>query len=217
MKNVHVYYTIAGGDRDRSHARPADIKTGLGGTYGGNLCFNDAELNFPKYGEKPATPTAGYNRHGHSSFAGGALDINTLELIEYDFELDDDKEWISGSHSKHSQQYWVDEPTIKKERYTSRIDGSTTGEYVEHIGFLDVEFDQRTRKFKASAYEIDVDRTVLVKRNANGEIATDDNGEPMSAPLYQEDETKTNTVWDKDAKVWRFYAVYADDPDLVAE
>jgi len=211
-------YSIAGGGRDGSHIRPTDLKSGLGGTYGGNLCFNDTELLLPRYGEMPDIPTVGYNSHSHSKFSGGALDINTLKLVAYDFELDEDGEWVSDEFNKHSQQYWTKTPDIKKTKLTSKVVPFTeSGEREENIGFLDVEFDTRTKKFKTSAYEIDVEQTVLVKRTSEGEIETDENDKPKSSPLFHDDETKTNVVWDKGSRMWRFYAVYADIDETPAE
>lgn len=104
-------YTIVGGNKDISDEFPVDLRTALGGTYGNFMPWNNAELNFPPYGQKPSIePTIGYHRHSHSRYAGGALDINTLEFIEYDINWNTDE-----TYSKHSQQFWETDPPIKKD------------------------------------------------------------------------------------------------------
>jgi len=104
-------YTIVGGSKDISNNFSVDLKTGLGGTYGNFMPWNNAELEFPPYGLKPPTdPTIGYHRHSHSRYAGGALDINTLEFIEYNIDWDE-----SDDYSKHCQQFWGTDPPIKKD------------------------------------------------------------------------------------------------------
>ena len=40
----------------------------------------------------------------------------------------------------------------------------------------------------------------------------DENGNEKRALLYNIDDTKTNVIWDKTAKCFRFYAVYAETP-----
>jgi hypothetical protein len=57
--------------------------------------------------------------------------------------------------------------------------------------------------------KIDIKKYYLVEFDAVGNIAEDENGEKKISPLYNEDNTKTSIVWDKTAKVWRFFAVYA--------
>ena len=167
--------------------------TGLGRIHGrmGNVIWNDSEANTPKWKNQPSTPTKGYNKHGHSRYAGGALDINTLELVEYE-DLD-----ISG-YNKHCQSYWNIIPVIKKENG------------IEKIGNLDIEFDPSTGKWVAGARDIDVETVNLVQYEIDpitGEknIKKDGNGEEMKTPLYP-----NNVVWDEDETTWKFYAVYSD-------
>lgn len=190
-------YTVVGGNKDVSSNFPVDLRTGLGGTYGSFMPWNDAELKFPSYGTKPDTPTEGYHRHGHSEFAGGALDINTLQLVEYDVDFN-----TSGTYNKHCQQFWKSDPPIAK---------SNGG--VAKIGLLDIEFDEVSGKWLTGANYIDVERTYLVKKNSEGEIELDDKENQKKAPLYNADVTKTNVVWDEVGLVWRFYAVYAEEPE----
>lgn len=198
-------YSKSGGVKDPSQVRPSDIETGLGATFGGNFIWNDAELLFPPYGQQPSTPIKGYNKHGHSRYAGGALDIHILELVEY--ETNDDEEIIDSNGkvlNKHSQGFWKTKPNIKKD-----------GE-VPKIGLLDIAFDRDSKKWVAGANYIDVERTYLVQyiwtkdgeevdpdtEGATREIKTDENGNEMKSPLFN------NMVWDKIGKYWRFYAVF---------
>lgn len=212
---------------NKSEVTPTDIKTGLGAVHGGNLVWNDAEMKFPPYGIKPSTvPTEGYNLHGHSRFAGGALDINTLELVEYDIDWDTDTDY-----SKHSQGFWLytNLPQIKK-----ADDGVTP-----KIGNLDIDFDATTGKWVAGSGNIDVETTFLVRyvwmlegnevsagtEGAVREIKTDSNGNEMKSPLLSrvadestvagrnENLNKSNVYWDKDARVFRFYAVFKPAPE----
>lgn len=84
--------------------------TGLGKVPGrqGNIIFNDADSQILGFGQMPSAPTKGYNKHSHSRYSGGALDINTLELIEYE-DLD-----ISG-HNRDCQSYWFTQPKIAQD------------------------------------------------------------------------------------------------------
>ena len=95
----------------------SSLGTGLGKFPGaqGNIIFNDAETQKISYGTQPPTPTKGFNKHSHSKFSGGALDINTLELVEFDFSL---------GQNKHCQSYWKDLPKIKTDnKGTEKIGG----------------------------------------------------------------------------------------------
>jgi len=107
-----------------------DIQTGVGGY----LIWNDSELKRPPFGDLPATPIKGYNKHGHSRYAGGALDINTLELVEYVFDTE--------LHNKHCQQFFVTEPSIQSSEDSS-------GTLQSHIGSLSdsLVFDPNTKKW----------------------------------------------------------------------
>ncbi len=212
-------YTKIGASRDRSQIRPVDIETGLGQAFGGNLIFNDSELNFPPYGDKPSEPTKGYNKHSHSKYAGGALDINSVEFVDYDADFE-----TSLLYNKHCQGFWLSSPPIKKVT-------NSQGQSVEKIGNLDIEYDPDTRKWKASGgiIEIDIDNTYFVKyiwkkdgdevpagtEGATREVKTDENGNLMKSPLVLYEETvsnetknKANAVWDKDAQCFRLYAVF---------
>jgi len=82
--------------------------TGLGKlpARAGNIIFNDGDAQLKAFGQMPDTPTKGYNKHSHGKFSGGALDINTLELVEYE-DLE-----ISG-HNKDCQSYWKEQPSIE--------------------------------------------------------------------------------------------------------
>lgn len=79
--------------------------TGLGKfpARAGNIIFNDADAQLKPFGQMPLTPTKGYNKHSHSRYAGGALDINTLELVEYGFD----------GQNPHCQSYWETQPSIE--------------------------------------------------------------------------------------------------------
>ena len=81
--------------------------TGLGKMPGadGGVIWNDAGAQNTPWGTQPDTPTKGYNKHSHSEFSGGALDINTLQLVEYDFD----------GQNPHCQSYWKDLPQIVKD------------------------------------------------------------------------------------------------------
>lgn len=121
-----VSWSSGTGLRNPSDSHPSDVSTGLSGLYGGMILWNDAELSLPPWGSNPGMPTKGYQKHTHSEFAGGALDITALTLVEY--ELD-------GSQSIHSQGFWRTPPPIKT--VTKVSDGST----VEMLGLLGLVFD----------------------------------------------------------------------------
>lgn len=214
------------GSRDKSQTRNTDIKTGLGQMSGGNVPFNDSELQLPPYGQQPQEPTKGYLKHGHGRYSGGALDIHTLELVEYithsvnkdslDYPIILDKD--GNPLNKQCQQFWTEEPPIVKENN------------VEKIGLLDISFDTKSKKWVTGSKEIDVEGTYLIQYawykngvevpegtvGATLEIKTDENENEMKSSLLseegdeEENKNKTNVVWDKDAQVWRFYAVYSD-------
>ena len=203
------------GNRDRNNTRPVDIATGLGNLMGGNLPWNDSELIIPPYGTQPATPTKGYSKHSHSRYAGGALDINTLELVEYATDPSDDSVIVDPDGNpvnKHCQGFWDKQPNIKQE----------SG--VDKIGNLDISFDPTTGKWKAGGADyIDVETTYIVQyawykegvevpegtEGAVKQIKLDENGNEMKSPLLVSgDEFRSNVVWDKDAQSWRMYAVF---------
>jgi hypothetical protein len=191
-------YSVVGGSRDRSLTRPVEPKTGLGGTHGGNLAWNDSELKIPPFGQAPGTPTEGYNRHTHNRFAGGALNVQYLELVEYD------SDW--SEHNPLCQQFWAEDPPIATMP-------DSEGNPVAKIGGLYLEFDPNYKIWFAGIREIDVERTRLVKKNEEGEIEQDANETPMSSPIYVSNPAFDDVVWDATAKMWRFYAVYAEEPE----
>lgn len=194
-----------GGSKSKSQNRPIGVSSGLAQIYGGGVIWNSEELELPPWGERPTEPTENtkaHNKHGHSRFAGGALDINTLELVEYDVDWEDeDRIW-----SKHCQGLWNPQPSIVK---VEKEDGTL----VDKIGNLDIEFDAESGKWIASAGEINVKTTNLVMREEDGSIKLDSKGQEMKSPLYSSEVNKTNIVWDEDAQCWRFYAVFKPYPE----
>jgi len=206
-------YSKVGATRSNSQNRPVEPGSGLGGTQGGSLPWNDSELKIPAYGAQPDAPTKGYNKHGHSRYAGGALDIHTVELVEYETDENDNIIDEDGNIlNKHCQQYWVNTPKIKTvEKKTE--DGQS--EFVPKIGNLDIEFDAVTQKWVAGGKYIDVENTYLIRKDPDtGEIMKAEDGETemKSVLLDTEDDSKSSVVWDDDSSVWRFYAVFAEDP-----
>jgi hypothetical protein len=198
-KNI-VPYTKSGGNKDQSQQKSVDISTGLSVAFSGAVVWNDTEIKFPPYGTKPDNPTQGYNRHSHSRFSGGALDIKTLEIVEYDID------WVNDTLQKDCQSLWRTLPPIKKQQNTDLKD-------VEKIGLLDLIFNPDAVKWGVSAFEIDVTKCYLVQRDpTTGEIVKDENETEKKALLFNIDQNKTNIVWDKNAQCWRFYAVYSGEP-----
>jgi len=103
-------YSKVGGVRDRAQSRVVEPSTGLGGTFGSNLAWNDTELKIPPYGQKPIDPTRGYNKHFHSRYSGGAFDWRVTEIVEFDTD------WTTDSdRCPHCQQLFRTEPPIKKD------------------------------------------------------------------------------------------------------
>ena len=190
--------------------------TGLGQLplHQGSIIFNDAENMRPPFRTQPRAPEKGYNKHSHSRYSGGALDIHTLELVEYvtsDPDIDDPVILDANGRAlnKHCQNYWDVSPKIEK-----ADDGITS-----KIGMLDIEFDSESKKWVAGASMVDVERTYLVQYEIDEEgkktIKLDENGNEMKSPLlyilsddYNENLNKSNVYWDKDAECWRFYAVF---------
>ena len=174
-------YSVVGASRDPNIDRP--------------IIWNNSEIN-ASYGIQPAVPKFGYNKHSHSRFSGGALIYGVIEIVDYDW----------GAVTNKNSQSFLDELPIVKDK-------STSGETVDRIGTLSLVFDPDSSSWGCPAYEIDVRKCFLVERetegNNKGEIKLDDNGKQMKSALYNEDQTKTSVVWDKNAQVWRFYAVYS--------
>jgi hypothetical protein len=190
-------YSISGGGKSLSSNRATDIRTGRNAQLSGAVLWNDAEMAFPPLNTEPDIPTEGYNKHSHSRFSGGALIKDVLEIVEY--------EW-GAITNKHCQQFFYPEPKIKKEI-------NSYGESVDKIGLLDLVFNPDTGTWGVAAYEIDVKRCYLVERDENGDIAVDSKGQEKKSLLYNEDATKSSIVWDENAGVFRFYAVYAPGSD----
>jgi hypothetical protein len=186
--------TVVGGGPATGNTSPTDIESGLGSLKGGPVLWNNTEINAP-YGTQPASPSVGYNKHAHSRYSGGALIKNVIEIVEY--------EWGTITN-KHSQGFLKPSqaPKIKKEE-------NSYGVQVDKIGLLDLVFNPDTKTWGTPAYEIDVKKCYLVERNANGDIVLDSRGNEKKSPLYNSDQTKSAIVWDANAGVWRFYAVYA--------
>ena len=179
-----------------SKNRPMPSTGRVGRIHGGqgNIIWNDGDLSNPPWGTEPNTPTKAYNEHGHSRFSGGALPIDVVEFVEYDWgELT----------NKHCAAFWYEDPTIAKVKNSSN-------EEVEKIGVLDLVFNADTGKWGVTTYEINVEHTYLVKRKADGTIETDENGVEKKSVLYNADSTKSAVVWDSTGQVWRFHATYAE-------
>ena len=213
--------------------------TGLGKLWGGqgNVFWNDADAKRPPFGQQPSAPTKGYNKHGHSRYAGGALDISTLELVEYETHeetLDSlgypvILDYEGNPVNKHCQAYWNYQPNIATENG------------IQKIGLLDIQFDSSSGKWVAGSGNIDVKKTYLVQyiwkdpetdlevpegtEGAIREIKEDENGNEMKSPLLydagdeetvagrNENLNKSNVYWDKDAECWRLYAVFKPYPE----
>ena len=184
--------SIVGGIRDRSTIHPVDFSAGKGQECGGGVIWNDSELALPPADSEPPLPSKGYNKHTHSRFSGGALLKDGVEVVEFE---------AGGISNIHSQQYWQDEPEIKTTINSNK-------QTVDKIGTLELIFDADTKKWGSPAYEIDVKKCYLVERDENGDIAMA-NGQEKKSPLYNSDITKTAIIWDSNAGVWRFLAVYA--------
>lgn len=194
-------YSIVGGLAPRSLVRPADIHAGRGLLGGNQVIWNEKEID-AAYGEQPNIPKIGYNKHGHSRFSGGALIKDVTEVVEFD--------WKSITN-KHSQGFLSpdDFPKIAVE-----VDEETK-ETIEKIGLLDLVFNPTTKTWGTPAYEIDVQKCYIVIKDEEGEIMEDSKGQQMKSLLYNEDITKTSVVWDENGNCWRFYAVYAPQPEEI--
>ena len=196
-------YTI--GNINKKTIRIADIGTNSDGS----IAWNDSELNIPAKYKKPPEPQKGYNKHFHTRYAGGALDINSLEIVEYNID------WaLSTTHSKHSQQFWGTIPTIKKAQ-------NTKNEEIDKIGNIAFVFDADSAKWGASAFEIDIEKCYFIRRYLEdgegykkGDIVKDENGKEMKSKIYNEDATKTSIIWDETNLCWRFYAIFAEFPEV---
>jgi hypothetical protein len=190
-------YSIVGDNLSPGSMRPSDLRAGRGGFSGTGIVWHSGELDTPPATSEISLPddldsVQAYNRHSHSRISGGALDKNTLEIVELEFD----------GQNPHSSQFWQEEPRRK-------IILNTDEQPVESIGLLDLVFDPDKKMWGAAAHEIDVKKCYFVMRDEKGIIMKDENKVEMKSPLYNEDVTRTSVVWDKDAAVWRLYAVYA--------
>lgn len=202
--------SVGGGSRPRVTLKPVDTSSGRGQMHGGQVIWNSNELDKARNDtvENPEETNpipVSYNKHSHSRYSGGALDINTLEIVEYDYEA-------SEIDNPHSPAFWKSIPVIKK---------STNG--TEKIGNLHLEFNEKTKKW-TTTLAIDVESCQLIKYRSTankdgngdvipgediGDVEKDENGNEMKSSLYNEDPALSSLVWDSTAKVWRIYAVYA--------
>lgn len=215
--------------QSRAHSSPIDASAGGFSVMGGQMVWNDIELSCPPINSLPTDdggntyPRRAYNRHSHTRFNGGALDVSSLELVEYDVPLKEEYvdsespihsnliEWDSDSYNKHCPAYWHNSsPNFSQWTPDVKTTTNSDGETIKKIGTLDISFNPDTRKWETGSSEIDVASTRFV-RKYNGVIVEDENENDMSAVLYNSDDTKTNVIWDKENKVWRFLAVYADE------
>lgn len=187
-------YTIGSINKNPIHI--ADVGTNSDGS----IAWNDSELNFPPKYTKPLDPRKGYNQHFHTRYAGGALDINALEIVEYDIFWANDT-----ARSKHSQQFWKTPPEIKTTQ-------NTKNETVKKIGTLALVFDADTVQWGTSAFELDVDKCFFVQKNPDGTIKLDSNGHEMKSKIFSTTLASNSLVWDKVNQCWKFYAVYAETP-----
>ena len=96
--------TKIGQETDKSIIRNVPPVTGQGANMGSGIVWNDTDLKFPPYGALPPVPTKAYNQHTHSRFAGGALEISSLEIVEYDLT----------EYNIHCPQF-QEEPQIKQD------------------------------------------------------------------------------------------------------
>jgi len=190
-------YTKVGGTKNIQVSSAVDIKTGLGHMKGGGIIWNDSELFTPALNQSLEAPTKGFNKHSHSKFSGGALIKDVLEIVDYDWTS-----IISPISNKDSQQYWPEEPQIKKIL-------NSQAKVVDMIGKLDLIFNPDIQMWGTSAYEIDIKKCYLVERDKDGKIVLDSKGQEKKSLLYNQDSNKTAIVWDENAACFRFYAVYA--------
>jgi len=187
--------TFSGGIRDQSAVFPVDFKTGMAGTLGNGIIFNDSELMIPRGDQVPSTPTKGYNKHSHTRYSGGALIKGAIEIVEY-------KSGVITNY--HSQRFY----NLTEEDIEPIV--NTKGETVKKIGLLDLSFNADTGTWGCTANEIDVKKCFFVQRDENGDIELDSKGQEKKSPLWNSDSTKSSIVWDESGNCWRLYATYAD-------
>jgi hypothetical protein len=206
------------GFNDKSKINPTDVKGGKSWKSGNAVLWNSNEEDFPPVNIEPDIPnnsTKSFNKHAHSRFSGGALPIDALEIVEYDYSKNSKGESVSEGNqiqNKHSQLYWKYSPAIATEAATT-----DSGEkiIVPKIGTVSFIFNSKTKTWGVAALEIDVAKVNFVRRDATGAIMVDANGTPMSSPLFSDSPSKTSMVWDVSGKCWRLYAVYAPDSSQI--
>lgn len=153
-EDEHTPYTKSGGAKDPSMSYPVSINSGFGGTYGNAIIWNDIDIELPPFGRKPASePKFGLNWHGHTRYTGGAFDLYTTELVEYDVNWEENDRF-----SKYHPGLWDSVPNIMKDE-----EGS------EQISGLNFSFIK--------------------------------------------EEIQPNIVWHTEDKIFRFYAVYAEEEE----
>lgn len=210
--------------KNRATFSPIGIGSGFGAVLAGAVLWNNVMRDRPGYGKENLTvPESAYHRHSHSQWSGGALDINTLELVEYETnEAGIILDQYGNRLNRDCQDLW---------KYDGKI---ATQDGVPKIGNLNIAFNPVTGEWDAGANFIDVERTYFVQYvwklngsevpagtvGATKEIKTDSNGNEMkSALLYTasanplENANKSNIVWDEDAITFRFYAVFKPYPE----
>ena len=127
--------TQIGQETDKATIRGVPPITGAGASMGGGLVWNDIDLQIPPCNVKPGLPTKGYNQHTHSEFAGGALDVNSLELIEYDLS----------DYNIHCRQSQANPPVLKDskgiDKYSTLEDNFVWDEFSQKWRFYCVYRD----------------------------------------------------------------------------
>jgi len=161
------------------------------------LPFNEKDL--ADSNDEPSVP---FNEHSHGRYSGGALDINTFELVEYDWEQASDLEPENAGN-------WDRRPPVKHKVYRPEFG---IPKFVLKRGKMDVTFNPKTEKWEIKSGTVDIKNTMFVAYDEEGNIMKDENGNEMKAPLWNSDPYKSSIIWDKDAKTWRLFAVYADAP-----
>lgn len=188
-----------------------DVVSGLPG---GKVVWNTKELNFLRKPSLCTEKDGAFNCHFHDAFSGGALDVNQVAFVEYErVDADAPKGYIKGISGEElhpdCQSYWSEPGKIKAVDKTG--DYSTNAEAIKKIGPLALIFDPQDKNWGTSALEINVGKCNLVMKENDGTISKDSKEQSMFSLLYDKDITKTSVVWDKNAKCWRFYAVYYGD------
>jgi len=230
-------YSKVGSLSDKYQINPIDVGLGVGKGIGGNIFWNNAEMLRPKWGTQPAEPIMGFNKHSHSRFSGGALDLNTLEIVEYKNENGNIIDPNGNILNRHCQQFWGDFDLINSIAIEQVLAPSGGGsKNARKIGKLALVFSPKSYdnliegtteqgEWGIKSLEIDVEKCYLIKRDADGNIELDSKGQEKKSPLLyaladvgtiagrNENLNKTCIEWDESARTWRFYATYAPAPE----